>query len=757
MPSCSRAARDAAAEELYNDEDDSIPPSEASNKEKSMSWPHSTFTFLAVLAASLVAVPSARADLPSPRFDRLTPLGAAAGSTVEVEIAGADIEDIKTILFDRPGFQVEHLKDRRFRLTIAADVPAGNYDLRLLGRFGVSNPRLFAVSRGLTEIAEKEPNNEAATAQVIAVNAVVNGMSDGNGEDKFRFPAKKGQRIVLECQAGKLDSPMDATMTLHAADGRLLASNGDYRGRDPLIDFVAPQDGDYVVTVHDLSFRGGQPYRLVVSDRPQIENVFPRAVQAGQAAMLTVYGRNLGGGAKPSTWRIQDLPLDEYQESVTAPADLLALGSYRFFEHPTCHSVLPTAATFTLTGFQFRPRGAGFQPANSGQVGNLPHGAVPLLVVDTPVSVESEPNDDAGKPQTIQLPAIVSGRFDRPRDADWYEFEAPQNGPYAFEVYCERIAGRADPYLVVFDDKGNRVRELDDFGPRMNAFDGHLRDPSGTINLTGKRRYRLLVQDRYRRGGARFQYVLVVRKPKPDFHVAVIHPQNPGPGGLTVRRGGAAYVDVIFQRAEGFNEPITLTAEGLPPGLHALPTTIRDSRGTFVFWADADAPDWAGPIQLIATGKVGDTVLRHEVRPYTRVWRAADMGSSRPTRQLVLAVRDSAPFALHFAAPRVEAKAGSKVEVKLQLERRWADFKNALTVSPLSFPGPIRLSNVVVPADKSEVSLAFEVKPNAAAGEYSLSVSGQAQVPYSKDAKAKQKANTLVSQPSPPLTLVVKR
>ncbi len=261
------------------------------------------------LAWTFFARPSP-AELPSPRFDRLTPLGASAGAPVEVEIAGADIEDVKTLLFDHPGLKAEHLKDRRFRVTVAADVPEGTYDVWLVGRFGVSNPRLLAVSHGLTEVAEKEPNDDAATAQSIAVNSAVNGMSDGNREDVFRFAARKGQRVVIECQAGKLDSQMDATLTLNAADGKQLASNSDYHGRDPLVDFVAPHDGDYLVHVHDLSFRGGQPYRLVVSDRPQVENVFPRAVQAGRPTAITVYGRNLGaarsrppGASRICRWR----------------------------------------------------------------------------------------------------------------------------------------------------------------------------------------------------------------------------------------------------------------------------------------------------------------------------------------------------------------------------------------------------------------------------------------------------------------------
>jgi hypothetical protein len=675
----------------------------------------------------------------------LTPLGGAAGSAVEVEIVGADIEEVKNLLFDHPGLKAEHLKDRRFRIRIAVDVPAGTYDVRLVGRFGVSNPRLFAVSHGLTEVAEKEPNDDPAHAQPVAVGSVVNGLSDPNREDVFRLPLKQGRRVVIECQAGKLDSHLEPTLVLSGADGKQLASNGYYYGRDALIDFIAPRDGDYLISVHDLSFRGGHPYRLVVTDHPQVENAFPRAVQAGKAAALTAYGRNLGPTARQSPWKIFNLPLEEYALSVTPPENVAALGAYRFFEHPTTHSPLPTAATFALTGFQVQPA-----------PGKVPANAQTLVVVDTPVTSEAEPNDEPEKAQHIALPAVVSGRFDRPRDADWYEFETAADGPYVFEVYSERIGGRADPYLVVVDDKGNRVAELDDYGPNVNAFNGHIRDPYGVVGLAGKRRYRVLVQDRYQRGGARFQYVLCVRRPVPDFSAAVIHHQNPGPAGTTLLRGGANYLDVILQPRDTFNGPITITAEGLPPGLHAVPTVLHGSNhGAFVLWADADAPEWTGMVHLFASGKRGDVLLRREVRPYTRVWTEANIGSSRPMRELAVAVRSSAPFALHFAAPRVEVKPGKPAELKLRLQRRWPDFQNSVKVLPLALPGYFKLSNMEIAAGKSEVSVALEVQPNAPAGEYTLAVLGQAQVPYSKSPAAAQKPSTLVTEPSQPMTLVV--
>ena len=455
-------------------------------------------------------------------------------------------------------------------------------------------------------------------------------------------------------------------------------------------------------------------------------------VQAGKKAELTVYGRNLGPGAKPSPWSVNELSLDALTESVMPPGDVLARGLFKFTDHPTGHSVLPTAATCTLHGFQ--------------------HRGVPLLVSDIPVSLEQEPNDDPQKPQKLPLPVALAGRFDKERDADWFEIEPPESGSYWFEVYCERVAGRADPYLVVFDEKDGRVAELDDFGIRMNAFDGHLRDCSGGVSLTAKKKYRVLVQDRYRRGGARYQYVLTIRKAVPDFFPAVIHHQNPGPGGTTIRKGGAAYLDVVIHNVGGFKGPVTIAAAGLPKGLHVAPTAINgDTRGVVVLWADKDAPDWAGPIQLTATGGG----LTREVRSFTRVWASTDLNSSRPTRELVVAVAEDAPFALTPAVERIEVEAGKKVDVIVKCERLGFDFKGNVTLIPLSFPNPIKMPPATIAEGKAEATVTLDVQANAKPGEYTIALTGQGQVPFAKDPKAATRPNTLVQSPSRPITLVV--
>ncbi len=263
------------------------------------------------------------------------------------------------------------------------------------------------------------------------------------------------------------------------------------------------------------------------------------------------------------------------------------------------------------------------------------------------------------------------------------------------------------------------------------------------------------MQDRYRRGGARYQYVLVVRKAVPDFFPAVIHHQNPGPGGLTVRKGGASYLDLVIHTMGGFSGPVTITAEGLPKGLHFAPTTISDTRGVLVFWADRDAPNSVGPIALRATAKRGDETITRDVRPYTRVWNTADPASSRPTRELVIAVAETAPFAVSPTQDKVTVEAGKKVEVIVKCERLWPDFKGNVTVIPLYLPGSVKMGTVTISEGKSEATIVLETPANLRPGDYTLAFTAQGQVPFAAKEKAGGKPNTLVPVPTRPITLVV--
>jgi hypothetical protein len=235
-----------------------------------------------------------------------------------------------------------------------------------------------------------------------------------------------------------------------------------------------------------------------------------------------------------------------------------------------------------------------------------------------------------------------------------------------------------------------------------------------------------------------------------------MHSDNPGPGALNLWRGGAAYVDLVVHYRDGFRGPLTITAEDLPPGMHAVPVRINsDTRGTFVLWSDVDAPAWTGAIRLVATAERDTTKLRREVRPYTRIWNNQNLSSSRPMRELAASLQDMAPYDLRMEPENVTVEAGGKVDLKLTATRHWPDFKADIRVIGQYLPSNMKIADSQIPAGQTQGTCTLTVPPNTPPGEYTLTMLGQAQVPYAKDANAASKPNTLVSTPSHPLTVTV--
>jgi hypothetical protein len=693
---------------------------------------------LAACLGILLVAGAARAQLPHIRLDRIFPLGGAAGSEVTLEIAGKDLDDVKALHFDHPGFKGEPVKPNQFRVTIAADVPAGSYDVRAVGKYGISGGRLFAVSHGLTEVAEVEPNDTPEKAQRVPMNCAVNGTCDGNGDDFFRFPAHKAERVTIDCQAFRLDSTLRATLVLSAAGGRELAQSRPYYDQtDPLLDFVAPADGDYLVGLHDMTYNGGLPYRLVISTRPQIENVFPPAVAPGETTELTVLGRNLPGG-KPATGEVvQDLPLDELTVPVTVARDPARLLRFDFLDHPASPSV-------TLRGEEARPKGLedALNPAL-------------LLYAPHPVTKEQEPNDSADKAQPLTLPAVVCGRFDRPGDADWYAVHLKAGEPIDVNLWCERLGLPGDPFVIVTDAKGKELAAFDDHGINVNALAQFNRDPVGAFTAPAEGDYRLLVQERYNHGGARFQYVLSVGKPEPDFYPVVFHETNPDPSCPVARQGGSAFYELCLNR-RNFAGPVTVEAEGLPPGVTCQPVHVSPQTETasVVFSAAPDASEWAGTVRLKALALVDGKRLEREVRCAQRRWPIANINTCRVCREICLAVRTQAPYGLTAAAEPVSVPAGGTAEAKVTVDRHWPDFQGKVQLTGLNLPPGFAVPTTDMPSDRKEAEVKLSVAANVPPGTYSIVFRGDAQVPFSRDGKS-AKANVRVADPSTPLTVVV--
>src|SRR5439155_9723342 len=147
----------------------------------------------------------------------------------------------------------------KFKVTIAADAPPGNHDVRLVSRYGISNPRAFVVGT-LPEVMEKEPNNDVAEAQRVELNSTITGaIAAPTDVDYFVFAGKKGQRVVVSCLASTIDSRLHPGIEIYDGHGKQSASARNYQGSDALTDVTLPADGDYTIRLFEFTHIQGSP------------------------------------------------------------------------------------------------------------------------------------------------------------------------------------------------------------------------------------------------------------------------------------------------------------------------------------------------------------------------------------------------------------------------------------------------------------------------------------------------------------------
>jgi len=698
-----------------------------------------------------LACSAAWAQLPASRLNSVFPPGGARGSSVEVTLSGTDLDLVEKLHFSHPGLSVApKTRDPKpfeegpqqvpnvFVVTVASDVPPGIYDVRAVGKFGISNARTFAVS-DLTETLETEPNDTAETAQEVPLG-VVNARSNRAADvDWFKFNAKAGQRLIIQVLGQQIDSPIDATLTLYDAQGQQIDADRDTNGKDPLIDFTVPSDGTYVVKVNDFVYAGGNDhvYRLQIADRPYVDFVYPNAAAPGSKAKLEIYGRNLPGG-QPTKETVAGRPLQKLEVTIDVPAanGTGALDAETYV----------TSAGAWIDGFSYRLK--------SPQGDSNP---VLLGFTGAPVVLEQEPNQPAAKSQTVTLPCEYVGRFQQPRDVDYVQFEAKQGQTYWIEVFSQRFGSATDPYLLLQrvtkeangEEKVTDIREIDDTATNVGglSFNTAADDPSYNFTVPADGTYRLLIRDLYYSGDPRFVYRVAIRPAEPDFRLVAIAPLPTNQNNQVniwsplLRRGGTVMLNVLALRREGFTGAIELSAEGLPPGVSCPSVTIGPSQNSapLVFTAAEDAKKWAGAIRIVGKAKVADRELTRVARGGAVVWPGAqnNPASSRLTREVVLAVSEveEAPFTVQVGdgKPVEMAKAGS-IEVPVKVTRR-GKFNGNVNLQAMGLPNTVRVANLVINGDKAEGKIKIDIQNNANPEPLTFHLLATTSVDYARNAE----------------------
>lgn len=216
------------------------------------------------------------------------------------------------------------------------EIPA---DAKVSFEFQLASNR---VELGITELAtEIEPDSPGIRA--IAIPGGVNGRILSDGEvDRYRFPAKAGERFEFEVQARRWGSSLDALMEIRDVSGRLLEAQDDMVNtlgqtvdglafpvsKDPRVEWIAPRDGHYEVHVRDANYFGGPQRFYFFAARHQQEDFalvldddrMPAGPGESVTALVTVERRN--GFRGPVRLFVRGLPEGMFAHESAIPAHL---------------------------------------------------------------------------------------------------------------------------------------------------------------------------------------------------------------------------------------------------------------------------------------------------------------------------------------------------------------------------------------------------------------------------------------------------
>lgn len=703
-------------------------------------------------------------------------MGGKAGSTFELKVVGQDVASIEGLYFSFPGAKVEvvgsetiainpkmqpgkpapNLQAQRVKVTLPADAPLGTHDLRVVTKAGVSNSRAFVVG-DLDEVNEQEPNDDTDKAQKMPLNSVVNGVIlAGTDVDYYAFTGAKGQRVVCSCRASSIDSKLHAAIEVYDRKGTLYGMSRNYADNDALLDVTLPADGEYLVRVFAFTYtQGGIDYfyRLSVSTAPWIDAVHPSIVAAGKETEVTVFGRNLPGGVLDPASVVGGQMLEKVTMKVQAPADATALQRLAF------PGPVPPIASM-LDGFSLKLK-------NGAGTSNL----YLLTYARAPVVVDQGDNDVQTSAQKVAVPCEIAGRIEKKGDVDWYTFTAKKGEVVTIEAMGERLGSPLDLFFQLVTESGTIITEQDDTPETMAPhFSARTDDPPRyRLVAPADTTYFLKVSTRaaFTDAGARHLYTVRIGVDEPDFRVVAMPASTQTPdAGLLGQHGSYAYNAFVW-RLGGYNGDITLSGEALPPGLSVRPQVLSNAQkqAVVIVTAAPDAPPFAGAIKIVGSAVIGGKKVTREVRAASIVWPVAQPNTltvTRLDRELVVAVRDKAPYSLSSASERVSVQQGGSVSIPVTMKAHWAEFKGNVQLLTIGLPqggaGLPASTGLTLSAGKESgtITINTQAGQGLAPGKYTIVLKGQTQPINPKQPNPPPKGGPVNHvQVTPPIMLTV--
>ena len=648
-------------------------------------------SIVSLLIALFISVPL-QAELPRARLFNISPPGAMHGSSVELVLTGQDLDDVNQLYFSSTGITAKPKPGKagesiagQFLVTVAADVKPGFYDVRAIGRYGISNPRTFQVGAE-PQTTPKPGNTSPQAASEFPVNSAIHAVAEANAAQYFRVTLKKGDHIRIATSTAMIESRMEPVVTLIDPKGRELARS---ENGDPLI-YTAAVDGQSLLKVHDVLYRGGPDYFYRLSATPE----------------------------SPSTGTPDPTDFSFFRWPVPSAAAFLDVTTRR-------QMMLPNAATVKSQPAQHLDPpcvvAGRFEPGQTQCSYNFIAPAGTVYWIEVISHRLGEPTSPMLLVQRIEQDAKGEIKVVDVQEA----YESPPSGVPEFS------AGSRDPVCrLEIKQPGNyraTVRNLFQSRSERRPTSFHLEIRSESPN---------------------FQLVAIAASPMPDPKDSKEVPIST----TLLRRAGVTPIRVIAQRRDGFTGEIRLQGTGLPPGITASPTTIPSgsTSASLMMSAAPDAAGWVGPILITGTGRMGDTNVIREARPAVVSWTTYDGGAkrldvlrSRLSAEFMLAVSGSedCPLSIIPVTDRTwEIPFAGKLSIPLKIVHR-AELTGPISLKLAGHPLLAAAPEVTVDAKADSAAIALDLnQAKLPPGEYALHIESQAKVKYAKKTGAKDSA-----------------
>jgi hypothetical protein len=643
------------------------------------------------LTLSLTITAGLLAD--SPQIASVTPFGIQRGVATDLTISGANLKGKPRIIASF-GFQLDPaaVNDQdpanlKVKLTAAAETPVGVYPVRVQTEGGLSNPFLVSIGQ-VPEIAEQEDNNQFDKAQTVPALVAVQGQCAGNDVDFFKFPGKKGQRVLVDAQCARIGSGLDPQIRLTTASRKFVASADDSPGliTDARLVAELPEDADYVVEISDSKYQGANrpAYRLLIGPIPTADEAFPVGGQRGQTVAVQLRGGNLPAPVTIAT----ELPSQKGIQTV----------------HPRLPArILPPE---------------GIDPELDIE---LP---MPLVVGELPeINEPAEPPKGQDSLVLVAPPIVINGRMDPANDEDRYLVSVSPGQKLRVSLQAAEVGSTLDAELRVLGAKDAQIAKADDtpltvypnVRKKVAAKKADFVSADATTEVTvpqGLREITVVVRDLEARGGIGFPYRLVIEPSEPSFELWLDESE------VTIPRGGFANLYVTVTRA-GYNGPIALSIPNLPPGLTTRASTIPEGQTVGLVTLNS-AQDASGDlVNLIVQGE-GKGPRGPIVRPARRAVVFAQQ-LALPTKVVIqeeIPVAAAVPARISLETPptTVEVAHGTQADLPVRIQR--ADGADAaLTLSPVTaLPKGVALAESKVAEKASQAKVSFKVEPEAPLG-----------------------------------------